>query len=569
MPSRRRRRLRRLARPCSQGLYSQEAVQTGDLGAWRDTLRLAEGPTFQLRPGIVPGSLRLVPRRADSLVVLDARTGRLTLRPPARLAAEVQASDAQVPDTLAADTLAQDTLAADTLARDSLAVDRLAQDGAGIVVAIYRTLPFAFDSVYARRRVQNVAEADTAGRLQVIEVPREEDRERAGLLADSKLQRSGSITRGIIAGNARDVSVESGLRLQLSGEITEGVRVQAVLTDENTPIQPEGTTQRLSEIDRVYIQLDAKQGQARLGDVDLRFQESRFARFQRKLQGVAITGNVPGLGGFFTGGVVTAAGATTRGLFQSQDLNLIDGVQGPYRLVGANGERFIIVIAGSERVYLDGVLLERGESQDYTIDYATGEITFTPNRLISEQNRLTVDFEYSLTEFTRTLLGGDVQLGFWPGRTGAPRLAHRRDRAARGRCRHLPRRVWPGRGGGRGHRGGGRRTGRGGRSRAGRVRRAQPVCPVHARRHDACRADVLHLRARRRPDARRAKSSGCASRRSCRARGRTTASGGRQTACSTNLSGRGEATTSPGASFPNPSASKSSTRGPSWICCRA
>ena len=32
-------------------------------------------------------------------------------------------------------------------------------------------------------------------------------------------------------------------------------KIWAVLTDENTPILPEGTTQRLNEFDRVFIQI--------------------------------------------------------------------------------------------------------------------------------------------------------------------------------------------------------------------------------------------------------------------------------------------------------------------------
>jgi hypothetical protein len=194
-----------------------------------------------------------------------------------------------------------------------------------------------------------------------------------------------------------------------------------VLTDENTPIQPEGTTQRLTDLDRVYIQLDTRQGQARLGDVDLNFSGTAFAPFDRKLQGAAVRAELPAaLDGTFAGGSVTMAGAVTRGLFRSQDITPIEGVQGPYRLTGQQGEELIIIVAGSERVYLDGILMTRGEANDYVIDYSTGEVTFTPRRLITAERRLTVDFEYSTGAFTRTLLATEVDMAFGARQRGRP-----------------------------------------------------------------------------------------------------------------------------------------------------
>jgi hypothetical protein len=97
------------------------------------------------------------------------------------------------------------------------------------------------------------------------------------------------------------------------------------------------------------------------------------------------------------------AGGVAKGKFASIDLAPLENVQGPYRLTGPNGEQFIIVLAGSERVYLDGRLQTRGFDYDYTIDYNLAEITFSPRHLITKNSRLKVDFEYSDLNYSRSL----------------------------------------------------------------------------------------------------------------------------------------------------------------------
>jgi hypothetical protein len=79
----------------------------------------------------------------------------------------------------------------------------------------------------------------------------------------------------------------------------------------------------------------------------------------------------------------------------------VEGSQGPYKLKGQNGELYVLVISGSERVYVNGLLLERGENNDYTIDYNAGEITFTPLFTITSEMRIAIEYQYSDRNYTR------------------------------------------------------------------------------------------------------------------------------------------------------------------------
>ncbi len=226
--------------------------------------------------------------------------------------------------------------------------------------------------------------------------------------------RTGSISRGFLVGSNRDASVVSGFRLQFAGPLTDAIRVQAALTDENSPIQPEGTTQSLREVDKVSIDLLGPSFGLTLGDFFFErraTQAGEFGQLSRKVQGIQghVEGDLPGADGIQT--YAKVVGASSRAEYHTLLLQGIEGVQGPYRLSGKNNEQYIVVVAGSERVSINGEQLVRGETQDYVIDYATGEVTFTTRRMITSESRIYVDFEYADRNYARNLLGAEVQTG--------------------------------------------------------------------------------------------------------------------------------------------------------------
>lgn len=223
---------------------------------------------------------------------------------------------------------------------------------------------------------------------------------------ESDLISTGSITRGVVIGNSRDPGLESGLNFNLQGQLTETIQLTASLTDQNAIIQPEGTTQNLREFDQVFIRLQAPNEQIQMGDVDAIFNQSSIARLQRRIQGAVISSERDATGSN------QAVLSVQRGTFRVMEFRGREGTQGPYRLTGERGESFIIIVAGTERVFLDGQLLDRGEDQDYIIDYSIGEITFIGTRLIRSSNRIRVEFQYLSSSYNRTLFAVESDQAF-------------------------------------------------------------------------------------------------------------------------------------------------------------
>ncbi|MFA8343340.1 MAG: hypothetical protein ACEPO8_10275, partial [Rhodothermaceae bacterium] len=220
------------------------------------------------------------------------------------------------------------------------------------------------------------------------------------------INRSGSITREITVSTNRDMTVNSGLNLQISGKISDDIEIVAALADQNLPFQAEGNTERLEELDKVFVQIKHDNFRGTFGDYELNLNNGEFGRTNRKLKGLNAGFNY----GTFNGSVSVAS---SRGKFHSNQISGQDGIQGPYRLRGKNNEREIIIIAGSEKVYLDGIQMTRGESNDYVIDYSTSEITFTPKRLITSKSRIAVDFEYSDRKYSRTFFNTTLSKSFF------------------------------------------------------------------------------------------------------------------------------------------------------------
>ncbi|WP_242133818.1 hypothetical protein [Aestuariivivens marinum] len=222
------------------------------------------------------------------------------------------------------------------------------------------------------------------------------------------LTTSGSISRGVTIGNNQNSVLNSELDLQITGKLNDKVSLRASIQDANIPLQESGYSQRLDEFDQVFIELFSDTWNIRAGDIDLLNTNSYFANFSKRVQGLLVNIN---LGDNDLQTNLFASGALVRGQFTTSQFTAQEGNQGPYKLQGPNGELFVLIVSGSETVYVNGVAAKRGEDQDYIIDYNAGEIIFNSTFPITSEMRITVDYQFSERNYSRlvTFGGGNYE----------------------------------------------------------------------------------------------------------------------------------------------------------------
>ncbi len=217
------------------------------------------------------------------------------------------------------------------------------------------------------------------------------------------LETSGSLSRGFVIGNNQNSSVASELDLQITGKISEKISLRASLQDSNVPLQEGGYSQKLNEFDQVFVELFSENWLLRAGDVNLENSNTYFGKFTKKVQGIFARGIVKRDSSETT---LFASGAIVKGQYAKSNIKGQEGNQGPYKLSGTNGELFILLVSGSETVYVNGLRLERGENNDYVIDYNAGEITFNATYPITSEMLITVEYQYSDRNYSRIIAYG-------------------------------------------------------------------------------------------------------------------------------------------------------------------
>jgi len=272
---------------------------------------------------------------------------------------------------------------------------------AELIEVKYRFLPFYVRSSHSlrdERVASSPANGDYGGRTAAAVTP---GSGKSLLPARGGLKLRGTKTFSLELGSNREASLKQSLDMNVTGEISKGLELNAILTDRDLPIQPEGRTESVRELDEIRVEMRSRAFSASLGDCEMVLEGASLVNVSRKLEGARATGNLKGV-------ELTAAGSTLRGRWTSREFAGVEGKQGPYQLLTDAGAA-CVVIAGTERVWLDGVKLRRGEGADYWMDYGTGKVYFTNTRAVHGESRIRVEYEYSY---------GDYQKNFYALKAG-------------------------------------------------------------------------------------------------------------------------------------------------------
>jgi hypothetical protein len=283
-------------------------------------------------------------------------------------------------------------------------VDFEGQEPTDSLLFCYQGLPFSFHKVHSNRTLMRDYDS-MAFFKDKRELATNVFDFREEVFSSGQLNQSGNLTRGISFGNAQNVFVNSALNLQMEGELAENLNIRASITDQNVPFQPEGNTQQIQDFDNVLVELYNDKLSLAGGDVVLQQRQSEFLRYYKNVQGLQFSSDYQVNENWKASSQLSASIA--KGKFASVQLEIMEGVLGPYRIRGPGNERFVIVMANSEKVFLDGKQLKRGFNNDYIIDYNQGEVTFTPSVVITQYSRVRVDFEYAERNFSRSILSAN------------------------------------------------------------------------------------------------------------------------------------------------------------------
>jgi hypothetical protein len=210
---------------------------------------------------------------------------------------------------------------------------------------------------------------------------------------------SGSKRLGVSIGSGGGIS--QGTQLSIEGLLAPGITIDGKITDRDLPLGS-SSSEALSDLDRVYVGIRGSVWNAEMGDLD--WENEGSVPWRNRISGFG-AGVSPMDAVDLSGGYGTTGSERQKAVFITEE-----GIQGPYVFASAGG-----VTSGSERVFLDGVRMQRGSGADYEIDYAAGQLTFSTGRLIRRDQRVDISWYREGDGFRKDLGKFDTTFRLLPG----------------------------------------------------------------------------------------------------------------------------------------------------------
>ena len=217
---------------------------------------------------------------------------------------------------------------------------------------------------------------------------------------DNTITTEGSLSRSITIGTNNEAGTNTNFNLKFNGKLDDDINLYAVMSNNSMPAESQGTYS-LQQFDKVYIKITSPKTRIEAGDISIN-KNDEFLKYFRMLKGLALEYSDSIYG-------VNIFAGSAKGIYNKIKIKAEEGNQGPYKLYGKNGEQHILIVPESEKVYLNGKRLKKGNAYDYIIDYSNAEITFTPDNIITRNSRIVVEFEYRTQNFGKFSYGLESQ----------------------------------------------------------------------------------------------------------------------------------------------------------------
>ena len=220
----------------------------------------------------------------------------------------------------------------------------------------------------------------------------------SNFMDDGKLIVGGSKTFAITFSESGTFDLKQSLFVNLEGALSENISLKAQLSDSQSKLSPEGDSKELSSLDKVFIRVYGKHFEVNMGDLEWQSAHTRYLDINSKFEGLSAA---------YFGSLKTQLGYSAgNGKQKSMQIRIVDGKQGPYYLNADAYQSSYIIVAGSESVYLDGSILERGT--DYYIDYSEGTVMF--KCLVISANQITAYYQYTDENYKQSMLFNSTEI---------------------------------------------------------------------------------------------------------------------------------------------------------------